>query len=98
MFKYDKTKSYGLYKFYWDLRDGHVAGLFIATKEEVENLIDKDVWFGEINGNNSEVAGTVELDDIKLITEDQDYIENTYKLFGTDQISGYNPLCYLEEE
>ena len=50
-----------LWKFHWDCgRAGDVEGLFIATEEEVENLIGSEVYFGEILGKHSEVYGTVE--------------------------------------
>lgn len=90
----------GLYKFYWDCgRQGDLDGLFVATQEEVDNIIGKEVNFGEALGKHSEVYGTVDKDDITLITNSEEVI----KIFEEHNIScGYNPLEYydadLEEE
>ena len=81
-----------LWSFYWDCgRQGEVKGLFKATKEEVENAIGKEVYFGEILGKHSEVYGTLEEDDIELVSDNPIEVMNATE-------SGYNPLEYLEEE
>ena len=81
-----------LWSFYWDCsRQGEVEGLFKATKEEVENAIGKEVYFGEILGKHSEVYGTLEEGEIELISDNPIEVMNATE-------SGYNPLEYLEEE
>lgn len=85
----------GLYKFYWDCgRMGHLDGLFIATKEDIFRLIGSYIYFGEILGKHSEIDGTVEADDIILLTNSEEVI----KVFEDNNISvGYNPLNYLDD-
>ena len=81
-----------LWRFYWDCgRQGEVEGIFKATKEEVDNAIGKDVYFGEILGKHSEVYGTIEEGEITLESDDPLVVKNAVE-------SGYNPLDYLEED
>ena len=78
-----------LWSFYWDCgRQGEVEGLFKATKEEVENAIGKDFYFGEILGKHSEVYGTIEEGEIELVSD------NPIEVMSATE-SGYNPLEYL---
>lgn len=78
-----------LWRFYWDCgRQGEVEGLFKATKEEVENVIGKDVDFGEILGKHSEVYGTIEDGDIELVSD------NPIEVMSAKEF-GYNPLNYI---
>lgn len=80
-----------LWSFYWDCgRQGEVEGLFKATKEEVENAIGKEVYFGEILGKHSEIYGTIEEGEIELVSDNPIEVINATE-------SGYNPLEYLEE-
>lgn len=86
-----KTKEC-LWKFFWDCgRQGEVEGVFKATKEEVENAIGKEVYFGEILGKHSEVFGKLEDGECELISDDPLYVMNALE-------SGYNPLNYIEED
>jgi len=85
----------GLYKFYWDCgRQGDVEGLFLADDVEVNAKIGREVYFGEILGKHSEVYGTLEPQDIQLISNDPVVV----KIFQDHNISsGHNPLHYAEE-
>jgi hypothetical protein len=86
-------------QFYWDCgRMGEVDGLFVTTKEALEAAYGKEVYFGEILGKHSEVYGTFNESDITILTEDQDFITKFIEIMGDDEISGYNPLSYLNEE
>ena len=86
-----------LYSFYWDCgRCGNLEGLFIAEESEVDKILGKKVYFGEVLGKHSEVSGIISELDIEVISEDQEKIEWLVSLLGTD-ISGYNPLNYYEE-
>ncbi len=81
-----------LWRFYWNCgRQGEIEGIFKATKEEVDNAIGKDVYFGEILGKHSEVYGTIEEGEITLESDDPLVVKNAVE-------SGYNPLDYLEED
>lgn len=86
-----------LYRFYWDCgRQGDVEGIFVATIEEIEQAIGKSVQFGEILGKHSNIYGNLELKDLQILTDDQDFIEKAekYGLLPT----GHNPMNYIEEE
>lgn len=85
-----------LYKFFWDCgRQGDLTGTFVATTEEVDKAIGKAVYFGEVLGKHSEIYGTLDEKDLKVLTDDQDFIEKFEKLVGN---VGRNPLKYLRDE
>ena len=87
-----------LWKFYWDCgRMGEVEGLFIATENEIQNAIGKNIYFGEILGKHSEVYGTLDENDLEKINLDSVSIERIAELLG-DNWSGYNPLEYIDDE
>lgn len=86
----------GIYKFYWDCgRMGSLEGIFVTTEAQIANLIGKTIDFGEVLGKHSEISGTLEKDDLKLITRNPEFIE----LFEQHEMfTGYNPFDYIEEE
>ena len=85
-----------LFSFYWDCgRHGDVEGLFIATQKEVDDAIGKGVYFGEILGKHSEIYGTLDEQDIKMVSEDTEKVIWIEGLLSSD-VCGYNPLTYLE--
>ena len=87
-----------LYEFYWDCgRQGVVRGRFLATKEVLDKMIGKEVYFGEILGKHSDIYGTLEECDITLITDNQEFLQKAKEL-KVNLESGYNPLDYIEEE
>jgi len=87
-----------LYEFDWDYgRMGRVRGLFIATKQEVNDAIGKELYFGEILGKHSEVYGPLESEDVIIKSEDQDFISKLEEVIGSRNISGYNPLDCIQE-
>lgn len=86
----------GIYSFYWDCgRSGELTGLFIATEERMKEVMGRSLYFGEVLGKHSEVYGTLNEDDVELITTDEIAISivEKYKL-----TSGFNPLLYLKDE
>ena len=86
-----------LWKFNWDCgRQGEVEGLFVATEEEVNGIIGKEVYFGEILGKHSEVYGTIEESEITKIHLDFETVKKVTALLG-ETWSGYNPFDYIEE-
>lgn len=85
-----------LYQFFWDCgRMGEVDGLFIAEESEVNSFIGKQVYFGEILGKHSEIYGTLDSDDLTVLSEDQEKIEWLEGIMQCETISGYNPLAYI---
>lgn len=85
----------GLYKFNFDCgRMGELNGIFIADSKDVESVIGKEVYFGEVLGKHSEIYGTIDEGEIKLITDDPEVVS----LMEENNIStGFNPLDYVEE-
>lgn len=88
-----------LYKFHWNYgRSGDIHGLFVADKDKVQASMGKKVDFGEILGKHSEVYGTLDDDDLTIKSEDQEFIAKLVDVTGSETISGYNPLEYLQDE
>lgn len=85
----------GLYKFNFDCgRMGELNGIFIADSKDVESVIGKEVYFGEVLGKHSDIYGTIDEGEIKLITDDPEIVS----LMEENNIStGFNPLDYVEE-
>lgn len=85
-----------LYEFRWEvLRGGDITGLFIEDEEVVQNYIGSQVYFGEICGKHSEVSGTLDEGDLRVISDDQEKIEWLLSILGRS-VSGYNPFDYIE--
>ena len=78
-------------------RLGDLEGLFIANKQEVQDLIDsgKTVYFGEVLGKHSDVAVSIQEKDISLVTADDKVIEVIRKF---DLENGFNPFDYIEDD
>jgi hypothetical protein len=84
-----------LYDFYWDCgRNGDLEGRFLATQEEVDALIGKEIYFGEVLGKHSEIYGEIEKGDITLVTDNQEFLKEAERL-DICLSSGYSPLDYL---
>ena len=85
-----------VYQFYWDCgRSGYLSGGFVAESEDVNNTLGKSIYFGEVLGKHSEVYGELEKCDLKILSEDQDFIAKFKEIVGS---VGYNPLAYLRED
>jgi len=86
-------------EFFWDFgRSGEVSGLFICEEEDLNKIIGRDIYFGEILGKHSEVSGTISSEDFVIKSTDQDFISKFIEIMGDGTISGYNPFDYIEEE
>lgn len=84
-----------LWKFHWDCgRQGDLYGVFIATEEEVQSLVGKEIYFGEVLGKHSNVYGRIKQGEITLITDNAEAIKALQEACGKT-ISGHNPLQYL---
>lgn len=83
-----------LFKMNFDYgRSGSLEGLFIAEKEYVDFLVEKEleVHFGEVLGKHSDVCGRVAPEEITMVTMDVNVLDviEQYRLEN-----GYNPLEY----
>lgn len=90
------NKKY-LWKFGWGFGYGEVGGLFVASEQEVADLIGKEVYFGAVLGKHSEVYGEIEEGDIKKVDLDPETVAKVSAVLG-DTWSGYSPLHYVEED
>jgi len=83
-----------LWKFQWDVgRMGMVESTFVATQSEINEVIGSEVYFGEILGKHSDIYGTLDAEDLQVISEDQDEIAVFERTVGS---TGHNPLDYIE--
>ena len=96
-FKGKNSMEKVLVKYNEDFYYVDMSGLFICTKEELETLKGREVYFGETLGKHSEVTTNDAYDYCEIISEDQDLIHDLLTVFGSNNISGYNPLDYVEE-
>ena len=73
-----------LYKFELSCgRMGSLEGVFVATEEEVEEALGKNVYFGEVLGKHSEIFFDLDESMLSVITDDQDFIDKCER-FGID--------------
>lgn len=87
-----------LVAFYWNCgRMGYVDGLFVTTTEELDASYGRQVYFGEILGKHSEIYGDLQPKDITIKSDDPAFIDKLVEIIGSTNISGYNPLDYIEE-
>ncbi len=86
-----------LASFYWDYYGhGCVEGLFICTVQQIKDIQGKFVYFGEILGKYSEVSGKIQGSDISIVSSDEKVIEILLGAFPDGNISGYNPLDFVD--
>lgn len=85
-----------LYKFYKSFgRMGELEGLFSATPSDIAFLDGKALDFGEALGKHSEIYFPFEMDQIEVVSEDQDFIRKFNELLPNGV--GTNPFDGLEE-
>lgn len=79
-----------LYRFYADFgRMGELEGLFVTTDEQVQKIIGKEIYFGEVLGKHSDVIATMQEKMFTKLTDDEKFISKFIKL-GCE--SGMNPF------
>lgn len=87
-----------LVAFKWDMRRmGVVEGLFVTTEEELEKAYGKQVYFGDVLGKHSDVNGPLERGDFTIKSTKQEFLTELVSVIGSANVSGYNPLDYLED-
>lgn len=87
-----------LYKFHHDFgRMGDLNGLFVATEEQVKNIIGKNIYFGECLGKHSDIDLDIEESDIVKQDLDSETVEKVTKLLGV-WWSGKNPVAIYDEQ
>jgi hypothetical protein len=98
-----------LFKFCWrSWRGGGLEGLFIATQEQVDEVLGWECYFGEALGKHSDVRVTLSEEVFETISSDQDLIKSLERTFALEEswagvpyssrtLSGYNPLNRIQE-
>jgi len=79
-------------------RMGDLDGMFIADEEEVNKIMGKNIYFGEVLGKHSEISIDLEEEHLTVKTDDQDFITKFIEIMGAGTISGYSPLDYYDPE
>jgi hypothetical protein len=74
---------------------GYLSSYFVSTPEMVDKITGREVYFGEVLGKHSEIYGTIEEDDIRLVSDDPEFVEQFDRLIGS---SGHNPFRYVHWE
>lgn len=89
--------SKAIYKFHFDCgRMGTLTGVFIEDPARVKKLIESqdEIYFGEVLGKHSEIAGPLSEEDVTLVSDDPKAIEIIESL---DLETGFNPVqTYIE--
>lgn len=75
-----------------------LEGLFVAEESDMDALMGKEIYFGEVLGKHSEIFGPLEERDITIKNDDEDFINKLVDVIGGESISGYNPFDYYEDE
>lgn len=92
----------GIYKYYQDFgRMGYLSGVFVATADEIEDIIGKEIYFGEVLGKHSEVASTMKEEYFTLVTTNEEFVKmfEDYDLStGTNPFDDYNEEDYDDED
>lgn len=87
-----------LYKFYSDYgRMGDLEGLFIADESDVDAVIGKEIYFGEVLGKHSDVSEVMEREMFSEITVPIEALEVLEKELGSTW-SGFNPIDIYNEQ
>ncbi len=87
----------GIYRWGWDCRGGTVGGLFVADSDAVAAADGKEAYFGEILGKHSEVAGTLEAKEFKLISDDPSDVAVFERLQLTTGHNPFRAIAYADE-
>lgn len=78
-------------------RKGSLDGLFICTKDELNNLNGRMIHFGEVLGKHSEVYSDETYEHCKVLSDDPHLIADLTATLDYNTICGFNPLDYIEE-
>jgi hypothetical protein len=74
-------------------RQGDLDGVFIATLEQVDVLVEEgiEIYFGEVLGKHSEIYGPIDDGEIIFITDDEKVVK---LMLQYDLTMGHNPFNY----
>jgi hypothetical protein len=82
-----------LYRFTLDWgRMGTLTSLFVAEQEQVQALIGKEVYFGEVLGKHSEVCDEVTAKMLEMVSDSQELV-SLFEFYHCE--TGPNPLKHV---
>lgn len=84
-----------IYRFYADQWYGALSGIFVSTDDEINSIIGKSIYFGEIMGKHSEVIEEIDKSHFTLVTDDPVAVE-IFEKYNME--TGTNPFDYLDNE
>lgn len=70
-------------------RMGVLTSLFVASEEQIKDLIGKEVYFGEALGKHSEVIDTVTPEMIEMVSDSEELV-SLFEFYHCE--TGPNPL------
>lgn len=83
-----------VFKFSYSSRGFDLESIFVAWDSELEWIMGKVIWFGEVGGKHSEVTLTMEEKYFTVVTDDPTKVQVIEEIIGS---TGLNPFDYLEE-
>jgi len=88
-----------IYEFNRDCgRMGSLDGIFVATHDEVGKIVGEEIYFGEVLGKHSDICITLREIDLRVLSDDREFVAQFIEVIGEGTISGFNPLDYYDEE
>jgi hypothetical protein len=79
-------------------RMGNIDGVFLASDDEIKEVIGKTVYFGEALGKHSEVEAVIEEKELTEITSNQAVIFELHRSIEGNTLCGYNPVEYYADQ
>lgn len=79
-------------------RMGELDGMFVTTEAKLMKSIGKNAYFGEVLGKHSDVCIRLKDDDYEIKSDDQEFIAKLVDVMGATDLSGFNPLDYIDHD
>lgn len=79
-------------------RHGDVEGLFVLNEMELNYLRGKEeICFGEVLGKHSCVTMPINEKTLKVVSENQAFIDELMEVVDSDHISGLSPFDFIDQ-
>lgn len=79
-------------------RSGCLTGMSVMSLDEwtaVHAAIGSHIYFGEVLGKHSEVQGTLDSSDVKVMSDDQELCGKLLEVFPNGHMSGVDLIDYV---
>lgn len=77
-------------------RMGSLDGMTVTTQETLDKVMGTNIWFDEPLGKHSEYDVVLDESNLKVITDDQDFLDKMVELVGW-HVSGFDVIEMAEE-